>query len=208
MYRSILALAACAGLALAQNSTVSLFWPDAATWEVPAITVQSANASATIMQIGCPAKQKSSCEWGTMNYTIFDYSTHSTHYLRYEATMTNASYSITRTCVHKEMPSVKCYYEGYDRADTAAFAGTQMLFADAFNEVVATIDAGVELLAAATAAMEGSGPSPAAGSSATATATATASSTTSPQATGAASAIRAELAVVLLGVAPIAAMYV
>lgn len=195
MHRSILALAACVGLAVAQNSTVAFFWPSAATWEVPAITVQSVNASATVMQIGCPKKQKSSCEWGAMNYTIFDQST-------YEATMTNASYSITRTCVAKETPSVKCYYEGYDRAQVAAFAGTELLFADAYNDVVATIDAGVELLAAATAA-SGSGPSPAAGSSATATA----SSTSTPQATGAAGAIRAELAIVVLGAAA-AAVYV
>jgi hypothetical protein len=196
MHRSILALAACAGLAIAQNSTVEFFWPDAATWEVPAITVHSVNASATVMHIGCPKKQKSSCEWGTMNYTIFDQST-------YEATMTNASYSITRTCVAKEAPSVKCYHEGYDREQVVAFAGTQMLFADAYNEVVATIDAGVELLAAATAAVSGSGASPAAGSSATATA----SATKSPQASGAAGTIRAEIAVVLVG-AVAAAMYV
>ncbi|KAF3035375.1 hypothetical protein E8E11_001337 [Didymella keratinophila] len=196
MPKSVLALAACAGLALAQNSTVEFFWPSAATWEVPAITVQSVNASATVMQISCPKKQKSSCQWGTMNYTILDQST-------YEATMTNASYSITRTCVAKETPSVECYYEGNDRAETVAFAGTQRLFADAFNEVVATIDAGVELLAAATAAVEASGASPAAGSSATATA----SSTRSLQASGAAGTVRAELAVALVG-AVAAAVYV
>lgn len=196
MYKSVIALAACAGLVNAQNSTVEFFWPDAAAWEVPAVTVQSVNASATVMHIGCPKKQKSSCEWGTMNYTIFDQST-------YEATMTNASYSMTRTCVAKETPTVECYYEGYDRAQIAAFAGTELLFADDYNEVVATIDAGAELLAAATAAVSGSSPSPAADPSATATA----SSANSAKSTGAADAIRAELAAVLVGAAA-AAMYI
>ncbi|KAF3036931.1 hypothetical protein E8E12_005620 [Didymella heteroderae] len=188
--------AAFAGLTVAQNSTVEFFWPSAVTWEVPAITIQSVNSSATIMHIGCPRKQKSSCEWGHMNYTIFDQST-------YEATMTNASYSITRTCVAKETPSVQCYMEGSDDAGNAAFAGTENWFADAFNEVVATVDVGAELLAAATAVASGSGPSPAAGSSATATV----SPTNSPQATGAAAEVRPELAVMLLGAAA-AAMYI
>lgn len=190
MRGSAVILAASAGLTIAQNSTVSFFWPNAAAFDVPAITVASVNASATVMHIGCPKKQKSSCEWGTMNYTIFDQST-------YEATMTNASYSITRTCVAKETPSVQCYYEGSDRAGNAAFAGTQNLFNDAFNEVVATIDAGVELLAATTPAASESGASPAAGSSATATA----SSTNSAQARGTATENRAHVAFMLLGVA-------
>jgi hypothetical protein len=191
MHGSAIVLAAFAGFAIAQNSTVEFFWPSAATWEVPAITIQSVNASATVMHIACPSSQKSSCEWGHMNYTIFEQST-------YEATMTNASYSITRTCVAKETPSMTCYMEGRDDAQDAVFAAQEAWVVAADSKVVATVESGGEkLVAASTAAASSSGPSPAAGSSATATA----SSTSSPQATGAAGENRVQTMFMLLGAA-------
>lgn len=188
MYAIPVALAAFSGLAAAQNSTIGFFWPNAAVWEVPAITVQTVNASATVLAIACPTSQKSSCEWGHMNYTIFDHST-------YEATMTNASYSITRTCVAKETPTVECFMEGRDDARDMAFAAQEQFSADVGHEVVATVDSGAEkLVAASTGAASSSGPSPAAGSGGSATA----SSTSAPQATGNAGENRVQSALVLL----------
>lgn len=190
MHRSIIALAACAGLTVAQNSTIGFFWPYAVTFEVPAITVQSADTSATVLKIACSTRQMSSCEWGQgMNVTILDGST-------YEATMTNATYSITRTCVAKETPSVDCFMEGSDKASPAEFAAREHWSEDSPHMVVATIESGVEKLAAATS----STPSPAGGSSAAATV----ASTSSPQTTGAAGDLRAQSAIVLLCAAAVA----
>lgn len=189
MHRSGIALAAFAGLAFAQNSTVQFFWPDAAVYEVPAVTVQSVNASATVLHIACPTSQASSCEWGQgMDYTIFNSST-------YEATMTGNSSMMTRTCEAKEQGDVNCFMEGKDEKRTELFAVQEHWSSDAVNTVVGTVDSGVEKLRAApTGAASSFSPSAAVGSSATATA----SSTNLPQATGAAGENRAQSAFVLL----------
>ncbi|KAF9693741.1 hypothetical protein EKO04_008520 [Ascochyta lentis] len=118
MRQSILALAAYLGLVYAQNETLEFFWPHAADYQDPAVTVKTVNPSTTIFHVACPDSTTSAnptssnyvedCHWQQgMDYTIFNIST-------YEATVTGSGYAMTRSCLDKGQGRVLCYAEGMD----------------------------------------------------------------------------------------------
>ena len=202
----IIAFAACSGLTLAQNHTLEFFWPHAAYYQNPAVTVKSVNASATVFHVACPEPTTSdhyplyNCDWkGGVDYTIFNSST-------YEATMTGNSYALTRTCEAKGQEGVECYMEGHDDRITAVSAANEFWADDITNTITATVTSGGEKLKATTqiafaSLAIDSGASPAATPSATSgiqvVATAAGSTGGVPQATGAASNSRAGSSVLL-----------
>lgn len=191
MFKSIIALAVYSGLVLAQNETLKFFWPYGEDYPVPAVTVKSVNASATVFYVACPSTSSGSdCDWRLgLNYTIFDQTT-------YEATMTGDEYAVTRTCVDQSEDGVKCYAEGYDGKIKSQYLANEFWASDATNTVTATIASGAEKLKAApTNAVSGSSSAAAAGSAVTSTgASATGSVAPSPVATGAAGKHCADLA--------------
>jgi hypothetical protein len=202
----IIALAACSGLTLAQNHTLEFFWPHAADYQSPAVTIKSVNASATVFHVACPEPTTSdhyplyNCDWeGGVDYTVFNSST-------YEATMTGYSSVLTRTCEAKGQEGVNCYMEGRDDRIIAVSAANEVWADDITNTITATVASGGEKLRAVTQsafaslAMD-SAASPAATPSATSgkqvVATAAGSTGGVPQVTGAASNGRAGSLVLL-----------
>lgn len=182
----IVTLAACSGLTLAQNDTVQFFWPHAALYQDPVVTVQSVNASATIFNVACPMPTSSAssntthCNWGQgLDYTIFNGST-------YEATMTSGDdYTVTRTCEDKGQGGVNCYAEGYDGSISSVFLINEHWEAESQSTITATIISGAEKLSAAHVASTSTALSP--GQSLTTGSVATSGLTVGvPQATGAA----------------------
>ncbi|KAH6639823.1 hypothetical protein C7974DRAFT_470259 [Boeremia exigua] len=180
MVKSLVALAACTGLAFAQNQTIEFFWPKGGDYEVPDVSIKSVNASATVFAVACPSPSTYDCDWSLgFNYTIVNSST-------YEATMSRDDYMVSRTCQDKGQGGVNCYAEGNDKAHFSSFAANEVWGAITANTFTATVTSGGELLmAASTGSASSSSPSPQAGSSAPSASVSATASTTS-QATGAA----------------------
>ncbi len=183
MFGSLVTFVALAGLAIAQNRTIQFFWPHAEDYQVPAVTVQSVNASATVLHVACPSPSDPyNCDWRLgVNYTIFQSST-------YEAIVHGYDYALTRTCKDNGKDGVSCYAEGYDERITSAYLANEVWAADTANTVTAMVASGEELLKAAVASAPSSSTSPPQdGSSMTsAGASETASSAPQREATGAA----------------------
>jgi hypothetical protein len=184
MRGSIIALAACSGLTLAQNDTLQFFWPHAALYEDAAVSVKVVNPSTTVFHVACSTYTTSyrsaseNCNWNQgMDYTIFNGSV-------YEATMTGKSHAMTRSCIDKSHEGVNCYAEGYDEIRSGPYIANEHWGGSTTDTATATITAGVEKLRPTYSETPSAAGSATAGSHATSLATA--STPVIPSATGAA----------------------
>ncbi|KAF3007707.1 hypothetical protein E8E13_009573 [Curvularia kusanoi] len=193
MLRSAIVLVTCTGVALAQDGTIKFFWPHAGDYQTPAVTIQSANASATIFHAACPTlTAEDDCDWrGGVDYTIFNSST-------YEATMTGSSYALTRTCVDEGQGSLGCFVEGNNIR--GVYAANEYWENASTDTITATITSGAERLKVSQASSPSvSHLSPTNGADgAPSEVPATISTAHLPQATGAAATSRASNAATIL----------
>ncbi|KAL5117031.1 hypothetical protein ACEQ8H_005118 [Pleosporales sp. CAS-2024a] len=156
--RQSIAIISLLSSAVVAADTISFYFPGGTEGVDPVASIEKADATTTVFNIACPSNVAGSeCGWGPgLDYTIIS----QTHY---EAHLSAASVSLSFACDHNTLASqMTCTVSMAGGALDDASPQTAVLDADQFSFTHATIVAGANLLATASAhASPAATPSPA-----------------------------------------------